>query len=111
MVGPAGDFSLVRLAMQAGARDFFTLPVAEEDLTGALERIARDMQAESVQKSADLTVVINAKGRFISCTAKVVWSDTSIKASPNKPVGVGVRFTKMMLNDRSFLHGEISRRL
>ena len=67
--------------------------------------------SEEPRSNHNLHVVINAKGRFISCTAQVVWSDTSIHASQNKSIGVGVRFTKMMLNDRSFLHGEITRRL
>jgi len=64
--------------------------------------------SEEPSSNHNLNVVINAKGRFISCTAQVVWSNNSIRASSNKSIGVGVRFTKMMLNDRSFLHGEIT---
>ena len=62
VVGPAGDFTLVRMAMQAGARDFFTQPLSEEDLYAALERLARDLNADPRNKTANLTVVINAKG-------------------------------------------------
>jgi pilus assembly protein CpaE len=62
VVGPAGDFTLFRMAMQAGARDFFTLPVSTEDLASALDRVASDLQTETTRKTANLTVVINAKG-------------------------------------------------
>jgi len=62
VVGPAGDFTQFRMAMQAGARDFFTLPVSQEDLASALERISRDLKTETNRKTAKLTVVINAKG-------------------------------------------------
>jgi pilus assembly protein CpaE len=62
VVGPTGDFTQFRMAMQAGARDFFTLPVSEEDFTAALERISRDLKAEPNRETANLTVVINAKG-------------------------------------------------
>ena len=62
VVGPAGDFTRFRMAMQAGARDFFTLPVSQEDLASALERITRDLKTETNGKTANLTVVINAKG-------------------------------------------------
>lgn len=48
--------------MQAGARDFFTLPVSTEDLASALDRVASDLQTETTRKTANLTVVINAKG-------------------------------------------------
>ena len=61
VVGPAGDFTRFRMAMQAGARDFFTLPVSQEDLASALERITRDLKTETNGKTAKLTVVINAK--------------------------------------------------
>ncbi len=56
----------------------------------------------------NLPMVITVNGRFISCTAQVVWSDTPGPADHNRGIGMGVRFTRMMLNDRSFLHGEIS---
>ena len=59
----------------------------------------------------NLPVVITVKGRFISCTAQVVWSDIPGSAGQNRASGIGVRFTKMMLNDRSFLHYEISNHL
>jgi len=62
VVGPSGDFTLFRMAMQAGARDFFTQPISEEDLSSALDRLARDLHAEASKKTANMTVIINAKG-------------------------------------------------
>ena len=62
VVGPSGDFTLFRMAMQAGARDFFTQPISEDDLSSALDRLARDLHAEAGKKTANLTVIINAKG-------------------------------------------------
>jgi hypothetical protein len=59
----------------------------------------------------NLPVVITVKGRFISCTAQVVWLDIHGSAGQNRASGIGVRFTNMMLNDRSFLHYEISNHL
>ncbi len=64
-----------------------------------------------LESNHNLSVVITVKGRFISCTAQVVWADTPSSAGQNKASGIGVRFTRMMLNDRSFLHYEISNRL
>jgi pilus assembly protein CpaE len=62
VVGPAGDTDLLRMAMRAGARDFFTHPVDPEELGAALERIGRDVAAQRDQGRATLTVVVNGKG-------------------------------------------------
>ena len=72
-------------------------------LSGTFIRLAGQLKSNH-----NLPVVITVKGRFILCTAQVVWSDTPGPAGRNTASGMGVRFTKMMLNDRSFLHGEIS---
>jgi hypothetical protein len=53
-------------------------------------------------------IVLNAKGRFIPCTAQVVWSDERNLSDQSKSLGIGVRFTGLMPHDREFLHGEIS---
>ena len=67
--------------------------------------------AGRLKSNHNVPVVITVKGRFISCTARAVWSDNPSPADQNKVIGIGFRFTKMMLNDRSFLHSEISNRL
>ncbi|RLA51553.1 MAG: pilus assembly protein CpaF [Gammaproteobacteria bacterium] len=62
VVGPEDNVNLFRMAMRAGARDFFTLPVSEVDIAAALERLAGELYAAGTKKAADLTVIINAKG-------------------------------------------------
>jgi len=61
---------LMRLAMQAGARDFFTHPVDEQDLHKSLNQIIFDLRRGQT-KQGILTTVINAKGgsgaSFIVC--------------------------------------------
>ena len=60
-VGPANDPNLMRLAMQAGARDLLTLPLSEADLLAALQRIARDRRAAN-GRAGSLIAFMNAKG-------------------------------------------------
>jgi hypothetical protein len=74
-------------------------------LSGAFIRLSKQLQSSKI-----LPLVIDAKGRFIPCTVLVVWSDDrkfSDQSKP-KPIGIGVRFTRMMLHDRKFLYDEIS---
>jgi pilus assembly protein CpaE len=61
-VGSASDTNVMRLAMQAGARDLLPLPLVEEDLLAALSRINRDHRTTSSSTEASLTAFINAKG-------------------------------------------------
>lgn len=62
VIGPAGNVDVIREAMRAGARDFFTLPIAEGELAQSLQQIMRDSMAQAVRRTAHLTAVINAKG-------------------------------------------------
>ena len=71
-------------------------------LSGAFIRLSRQLNS-----SAEIPLVLNAKGRFIPCTAQVVWSDERNLSDQRKFLGIGVRFTRMMLHDREFLHREI----
>jgi pilus assembly protein CpaE len=61
---------LMRLTMQAGARDFFSDPFDKEELHKALNRIIFDLQRGQSHQGI-LTTVINAKGgsggSFIAC--------------------------------------------
>jgi len=72
-------------------------------LSGAFIRLSKQLNS-----SAEIPLVLNANGRFIPCTAQVVWSDERNLSDQRKFLGIGVRFTRMMLHDREFLHGEIS---
>ena len=74
-------------------------------LSGAFIRLSKQLNS-----SAEIPLVLNAKGRFIPCTAQVVWSDERNLSDQRKFLGIGVRFTRMTLHDRAFLHREISNR-
>ncbi|WP_156820462.1 AAA family ATPase [Thioalkalivibrio thiocyanodenitrificans] len=62
VVGHDGNVDLIREAMRAGARDFFTPPISESELTQSLQKLMRDRMAEASRHTAHLTAVINAKG-------------------------------------------------
>ena len=72
-------------------------------LGGAFIRLS-----QQVNSSADMVLVLNAKGHFIPCSAHVVWSDERKLSDRKRSLGIGVRFTRMMLHDREFLYREIS---
>src|SRR3990167_7576867 len=57
--GPLEEREGIRLAMQAGARDFLPEPVAAEELLAALSRMVKETRGSS---SGKLLAVINAKG-------------------------------------------------
>lgn len=62
IIGDSEQPEMMRLAMQAGARDFLTEPVSVDDLLSALRKIEVEKhQAEHAENGA-LTAVINAKG-------------------------------------------------
>ena len=72
-------------------------------LRGAFIRLSNELDSHR-----NLPVVLNAKGRFIPCTAQVVWSDERTLSDQRKFLEIGVRFTRLMLHDREFLHRAIS---
>lgn len=61
VVGPKGSAELIRLAMRAGARDFFSPPIDDSEILQFLRELARERQGEPTQ-AARITAVINAKG-------------------------------------------------
>jgi len=71
VLGSATGTTLMRLAMQAGARDLLPLPVVEADLLAALKRIERDRRAGRKQTDGTLLAFMNAKGgcgaTFLAC--------------------------------------------
>ncbi len=70
VIAPDNDNQQMRLAMQAGARDFFTSPVDSQELQKSLNQIIFDLR-RGRSKQGMLTTVINAKGgsggSFIAC--------------------------------------------
>jgi pilus assembly protein CpaE len=63
VIGSAGDATVMRLAMQAGARDLLPLPLVEADLLAALKRIERDKRVGAgSRRDGTLLAFMNAKG-------------------------------------------------
>lgn len=62
VVGPADDVEVMRKSMHAGARDFFTKPVPEDELADSVRKLYRDRREAAAQGAARFTVVTNAKG-------------------------------------------------
>ena len=61
VVAPSGDPQIMRLSMQAGARDFYTRPVDYQDLLPTLQQMEQYSETTQPDKNG-LTVVMNAKG-------------------------------------------------
>ncbi len=70
VIAADNDKQQMRLAMQAGARDFFTSPVDNQELHKSLNQIIFDMRRGRSHQGT-LTTIINAKGgsggSFITC--------------------------------------------
>ncbi len=62
VVCSGNDTNIMRLAMQAGARDLLPLPLVEADLIEALKRIERDHRAGSGRGDGTVIAFMNAKG-------------------------------------------------
>lgn len=56
------DVALMRLAMQAGARDFISGPQAVDDAVAALRKILKESWLRAAPTEHSLTAVVNAKG-------------------------------------------------
>ncbi len=61
VVGPRGNVELIRLAMRAGARDFFSPPIDDSEIIQFLRELARD-RPKAPGRECRTTAVINAKG-------------------------------------------------
>jgi len=61
VLGPAGDPEAMRLAMQAGASDYISQPLQQDDLRGALDRI-NVRKAEKPSDQGQIVTVMNSKG-------------------------------------------------
>jgi pilus assembly protein CpaE len=71
-VGSEGNARMMRLAMQAGARDFFTHPVPGEELLTTVAQVAAEHAMQHGTAGSSVTAVINAKGgagaSFLACS-------------------------------------------
>jgi pilus assembly protein CpaE len=61
VVAPNGDPQIMRLSMQAGARDFYTRPVDYQGLLSSLQHMEKYTAIGQPDRNG-LTVVVNAKG-------------------------------------------------
>lgn len=75
VIAPAEDNSrVIRMAMQAGARDYFTHPVERGEILASVQRMAEEIGAKAQRRRGKgrLTAVINAKGgsgaSFLACS-------------------------------------------
>ncbi|ADE14576.1 Flp pilus assembly protein ATPase CpaE-like protein [Nitrosococcus halophilus Nc 4] len=70
-IGPAGNTQVMRRAMQAGARDFFTHPAPPEELLASTLQIVKDLHSPAVTGQGVLTAVINGTNgsgaTFLAC--------------------------------------------
>lgn len=60
--GAGDDPAAIRLAMRAGARDYLTLPLDEQELNNAVDQLAAELADTVADKAGDLHVFINGKG-------------------------------------------------
>ena len=61
VLGPAGDPVAMRLAMQAGASDYLSQPLQQDDLQSALDRI-NERRADKPSDQGKIITVMNSKG-------------------------------------------------
>ncbi len=63
IVGPANNMKCMRLALQAGVRDYLEDPLNDAELTDAIRRICSDLQTARMPVSATImTAVVSTKG-------------------------------------------------
>lgn len=71
VVAKDGNAQTMRLAMQAGARDFLAGVVTFDELVASLERVSAQVPKHSATSASALTVFVNAKGgsgaTFVAC--------------------------------------------
>jgi len=62
IVGAEQQACLMRLAMQAGARDFLNSPINERELIRSIQRIMADLKPTDQDEASRVVTFINAKG-------------------------------------------------
>jgi pilus assembly protein CpaE len=62
VVGASSDLGMMRLAMQAGARDLLPEPVVKNDLLIALERVKRERPTQAQPMQGTIAAFVNAQG-------------------------------------------------
>lgn len=85
-IGPSDDPNLLRRAMQAGVRDFLSLPVDPAEVSAALEKIQQEKRLAQSAAPQRITAVLNAKGGagatlVASNTAHIMVEQLNLKAA------------------------------
>ncbi|MCV6612172.1 MAG: AAA family ATPase [Amphritea sp.] len=62
VIGDTQNPEVMRLAMKAGARDFLTEPVDQQELIAMLQQLEAEKYQSELTEQGNLTAVINAKG-------------------------------------------------
>jgi pilus assembly protein CpaE len=62
VIGASSDMSMMRLAMQAGARDLLPEPIVKADLLEAVERVKRERHTRAQQTQGTISAFVNAQG-------------------------------------------------
>ena len=60
--GPGDNAKAIRMAMRAGARDYLTIPLEQEEFFGAIDEIAALKKQATPSSNGNLHVFINGKG-------------------------------------------------
>jgi pilus assembly protein CpaE len=85
VIAEGGDAQTMRLAMQAGARDFLPGVVTAEELIESLNQISSQLADRSRERNHRLTVFVNAKGgsgaTFIACNVAHISSAVSSRST------------------------------
>ena len=62
VIGPSGNTRFMRMAMQAGARDYLEEPVQEQELLAALDRFRQESLQRPSGEEGSLMALVSAKG-------------------------------------------------
>lgn len=62
VIGPPGNTRYMRMAMQAGARDYLEEPVNEAELRAAMDRFRQELRQRTEHHDGSLMAVVSAKG-------------------------------------------------
>jgi pilus assembly protein CpaE len=63
VIGPANNMKCIRMAMQAGVRDYLEEPLNDQELQNSLDRICAELQAKDIQENESaMTAVVSTKG-------------------------------------------------
>lgn len=86
-ISESSDGQVILRTIRAGAREFLTLPLAEEDLSGALQRVSQQKfgSSEGGGRSCDVLAIAGATGG-VGSTSTAVNLGCVLAAQPNNSV-------------------------